>query len=100
MVEGETSSVWFNKAQRKLSHGTPLSAHIIYQQLSNCQALTLSECFEQEFNLSIRCCQFSEFTEGVRALLVDKDKQPNWLYKNVESVDKQQVAWFFTTFES
>ena len=100
IVDEETSSDWFNKAQKKLSHGSPLSAHIIYQQLRNCQALTLSECFEQEFNLSIRCCQFSEFTEGVRALLVDKDKQPNWLYKNIESVDKQQAAWFFTTFES
>lgn len=99
IVNEKTSSAWFNKAQQKLSQGSPLSAHIIYQQLKNCQALTLAQCFEKEFNLSIRCCQFSEFTEGVRALLVDKDKQPNWLYNNIETVDNQQVAWFFTAFE-
>ncbi|MDT0604593.1 enoyl-CoA hydratase/isomerase family protein [Thalassotalea castellviae] len=99
IVNEKTSSAWFNKAQQKLSQGSPLSAHIIYQQLKNCQTLTLAQCFEKEFNLSIRCCQFSEFTEGVRALLVDKDKQPNWLYKNIETVDNQQVAWFFTSIE-
>ncbi|GAA6205757.1 enoyl-CoA hydratase/isomerase family protein [Thalassotalea sp. SU-HH00458] len=99
IVNEKTSSAWFNKAQQKLNQGSPLSAHIIYQQLKNCQTLTLAQCFEKEFNLSIRCCQFSEFTEGVRALLVDKDKQPNWLYKNIETVDNQQVAWFFTSIE-
>ncbi|MDO6446000.1 enoyl-CoA hydratase/isomerase family protein [Colwellia sp. 1_MG-2023] len=99
IVDAENCSDWFNKAKQNLMHGSPLSAHIIYQQLNHCQGLSLAECFEQEFNLSIRCCQFSEFTEGVRALLVDKDKQPNWFYKSIESVDKQQVAWFFTTIK-
>jgi enoyl-CoA hydratase/carnithine racemase len=99
ILNKEASSEWFIKAKKKLSHGSPLSAHIIYQQLLTCQGLSLAECFQQEFNLSIRCCQFSEFSEGVRALLVDKDKQPQWFYKDIESVEEMLVKWFFTKIE-
>ena len=61
-----------------------------------CQGLSVTECFIKEFNLSLRCCQFAEFCEGVRALLVDKDKQPQWFYKNIAAVAEKQVKWFFT----
>lgn len=100
IIDVKSNSEWFLKAQSKLKHGSPLSAHIIYNQLITCQGLSITECFEQEFNLSIRCCQFSEFTEGVRALLVDKDKKPQWLYKNIESVDEKHIEWFFTPIQS
>ena len=99
IVNTEISSEWFSKAQSKLRHGSPLSAHLIYHQLINCQHLSITECFEQEFNLSVRCCQFSEFSEGVRALLVEKDKQPQWFYKNIESVEEKLVNWFFTKIQ-
>lgn len=96
IVSEKTTSDWFRQAQKKLSHGSPLSAHIIYQQLMACQGLSVTECFIKEFNLSLRCCQFAEFCEGVRALLVDKDKQPQWFYKNIAAVAEKQVKWFFT----
>lgn len=96
----KTNSEWFSKAKSKLKHGSPLSAHIIYRQLLNCQGVSLSECFQREFNLSVRCCQFSEFSEGVRALLVDKDKQPKWFYKEISAVKEKQVEWFFTPIQS
>jgi len=36
-----------------------------------------------------------EFFEGVRALLVDKDKNPKWFHKSVDAVKKEEVEWFF-----
>lgn len=40
--------------------------------------------------------QHTEFYEGVRALLVDKDKNPQWKHKNVNEVARDEVEWFFT----
>lgn len=97
IVDAESDSNWFQKAQQKIIHGSPLSLHLINQQLMRCKGLSLQTCFERELSLSLRCCQHGEFVEGVRALLVDKDKQPRWKYCDVNSVDNNEVDWFFTS---
>lgn len=37
----------------------------------------------------------TEFFEGVRALLVDKDRKPVWKHARVADVTAEEVAWFF-----
>ncbi|XQW83667.1 enoyl-CoA hydratase/isomerase family protein [Thalassotalea piscium] len=96
IVNEKSDSEWFNKAQKKIVHGSPLSLHLIFNQLLTCKQLSLVECFKKELNLSLRCCQHTEFPEGVRALLVDKDKQPHWKYTHVKQVEKKEIDWFFT----
>ena len=41
-----------------------------------------------------------EFFEGVRALLVDKDKNPKWSHKHVNEVKKEEVDFFFNRPET
>jgi enoyl-CoA hydratase/carnithine racemase len=86
---------WLLRAQKTLQQGSPLSAHLIFQQYQRGAQLTLSECFQMELNLSCRCGEFGEFQEGVRALLIDKDKQPHWHYPDIESVPTSIVDGFF-----
>ena len=86
---------WLQKAQQKMQNGSPLSCALIYHQLKRCKNYTLAQCFESELNLSLRCCQQTEFSEGVRALLVDKDKSPQWRYKNINDIEHKIIAWFF-----
>ena len=45
----------------------------------------------------MKCGQFGEFQEGVRALLIDKDNQPKWRYDNINDVQQEIVEWFFTS---
>lgn len=40
-----------------------------------------------------------EFQEGVRALLVDKDKKPKWMHRAVGDVSSADVEYFFTRSE-
>ncbi|MGB1262240.1 MAG: enoyl-CoA hydratase/isomerase family protein [Cognaticolwellia sp.] len=96
----ETDNDWLQGAQAKLNKGSVLSAMIIYQQLSQSKQFTLAQCFASEYNLSLRCCQYFEFSEGVRALLVDKDKKPRWTYAGIEDIPAELVHWFFTPIES
>jgi hypothetical protein len=48
-----------------------------------------------EYGLSQAFMAHTEFFEGVRALLVDKDKSPKWKYQSIEEVPKEEVEWFF-----
>ena len=100
IINEEFDDKWLQSAQKKLKNGSPLSAALIYQQLKSSKGFTLAECFASELNLSLRCCQYPEFSEGVRALLVDKDKTPNWRYQNINCVPEDRVDWFFTPFTS
>jgi enoyl-CoA hydratase/carnithine racemase len=92
----ETDNDWLQRAQAKLNKGSPLSAMIIYRQLMESKQSTLAECFASELNLSLRCCQYQEFSEGVRALLIDKDKKPHWAYKHINDTPVELLNWFFT----
>jgi len=94
-AEHSTDITWLQKAQQKIINGSPLSVAIIYLQLKRSKEYSLKQCFDSELNLSLRCCQQNEFSEGVRALLVDKDKNPQWLYKNIADIDNKFIEWFF-----
>jgi hypothetical protein len=48
-----------------------------------------------ELGLSCKCGEFGEFQEGVRALLIEKDHQPNWRFKSVDQVPKATIDYFF-----
>jgi len=97
ILEIEVDDKWFNRAQKSLKHGSALSAHLVYQQLIKGQQLSLADCFRMELDLSVKCGQFGEFQEGVRALLIDKDNQPKWRYDNIKDVEQEIVEWFFTS---
>lgn len=86
---------WLRKAKENLEYGSPVSAAIIHQQLQRTTAMSLEEVFEFEYNLVLACCKQGDFVEGVRALLIDKDRQPNWRYESVETIDPQYINSFF-----
>ncbi len=83
----ESDDKWVLRAQKAVRNGSPLSLKLIAAQLERCRHLSLREVFQQELMLSLQCCRHGEFAEGVRALLIDKDGQPQWLYPSLEAVD-------------
>jgi enoyl-CoA hydratase/carnithine racemase len=86
---------WLSKAQKTLSAGSPITANLVFEQLRRGNNMTLAECFQMELGLSCKCGEFGEFQEGVRALLIDKDNQPNWHFKSVDQVPKATIDYFF-----
>jgi enoyl-CoA hydratase/carnithine racemase len=91
----ETDDKWFSRAQTSLESGSPLSASLTYQQIHYGRSLSLADCFRMELNLSVKSGKFGEFSEGVRALLIDKDYAPKWHFSSLETVDHKVVDWFF-----
>lgn len=78
-----------------LSKMSPLSLKITLRQLQLGKTMTLRECLQMEFRLAVHCCIDSDFREGVRALLIDKDQQPKWRHAKIEDVTQDQVNKFF-----
>lgn len=90
--DGDT---WLSKAQNSVKYGSPITQNLVFQQLARGKHLSLAECFKMELIMSCRCATFGEFQEGVRALLVDKDRQPKWWAASPEKVTDDVIASFF-----
>jgi len=81
------SDAWLSAASKGAREGSPLSAAISYWQLHNTRHLSLKEALQSELVLSVNTVLHGDFCEGVRALLVDKDRQPHWRYPCVDQVE-------------
>ncbi|TVM07193.1 MAG: enoyl-CoA hydratase/isomerase family protein [Halomonas sp.] len=92
----ESDDKWFQKAQKTLAHGSPVSVKLIDEQLKRAKHMSLAQVFQAELALSVQCCRHREFPEGVRALLVDKDNQPQWTYPDVTSVEDSFIDGLLT----
>ncbi len=57
---------------------SPASLKLVFRQLRYARALSLRECLAMEFRLANRILPSHDFREGVRAALVDKDRNPKW----------------------
>ena len=48
-----------------------------------------------EYRISVAMMNHTECFEGIRALLVDKDKSPKWKYATASEVPQEEIDWFF-----
>ena len=95
LMTTESDDKWIQKAQKAIGHGSPLAINLIYRQWHHARHLSLAEVFRAELELSVQCCRQGEFAEGIRALLVDKDGAPAWMFSDLASVDAAKVDCFF-----
>lgn len=86
---------WFDKALATLTHGCPVTMRLVEEQLRRSQGMVLADVFRQEWIMSAQCSRHPDFPEGVRAQLVDKDKQPRWSYVTVADVPDDVVQAHF-----
>ncbi|MCI2420978.1 enoyl-CoA hydratase/isomerase family protein [Saccharopolyspora sp. K220] len=56
---------------------------------------SLEQALTQEFRVSMACVRIGDFVEGVRAALVDKDRNPQWSPSQLSDVDESRVEKFF-----
>ena len=81
---------------RRAPRATPLAATWIFRQLNSTRDASLEAVFESELVLGCNIMRHPEFAEGVRALLVDKDRNPAWAYPDLASVPSDVVDTFFS----
>ncbi|XP_002127278.2 3-hydroxyisobutyryl-CoA hydrolase, mitochondrial [Ciona intestinalis] len=71
-------SEWALEQLSVMEKMSPTSLKITHRQLSLGESLDLSECLEMEYRMGSQCLRHPDFYEGVRSVLIDKDKSPKW----------------------
>ncbi|MEZ8194304.1 enoyl-CoA hydratase/isomerase family protein [Vibrio cortegadensis] len=98
--DSESTHKWLDSAKHALKGGSPITAHICFRQMTQHHHLSLADCFRLELGLSAHCGILGEFQEGVRARLIDKSGEPQWLFSSIGDVDTDLIEALFTSLWS
>lgn len=83
---------WLAAAGKAFRQGSPTSAVLAIELQHRARRMSLADIFRLEWNASIGCCLHGNFVEGVRALLVDKDRKPRWRQTSLDEVTPALIA--------
>lgn len=93
----ESDDPWLQNARATLSAGAPGSARLAYELQQRAAGASLAEVYRLEYVAALHCAARGDFAEGIRALLIDKDRQPQW---QPSTLADATPAWAQTFFVS
>jgi enoyl-CoA hydratase len=86
---------WAMATLNNLQSKSPLSLKVTLAQIQMAKIQTMAECLAMDYCLVSKFMRGHDFYEGVRALLVDKDKSPQWRPSDLNHVTDALVAEYF-----
>jgi enoyl-CoA hydratase len=76
---------------------SPTAVKVTLESLRRVRGLSLDEALEQEYRVGLRCLTGADFREGIRAQVVDKDRNPQWKPASLAEVTPTAVEGFFAS---
>ena len=77
---------WLQNASTSFGQGAPSSAALSFALWQRVHRMSFAEVLRLEYWASLGCCAQKDFAEGIRAVLVDKDRKPKWQPATLEEV--------------
>ncbi|KAL6216038.1 hypothetical protein ACLB2K_009265 [Fragaria x ananassa] len=95
----DSSDEWCTTALKKLKEASPLSLKVSLRSIREGRFESLHQCLAREYRISLNGISkrfSSDFCEGVRARLVDKDFAPKWDPPSLKEVSTDIVDCYFS----
>ncbi|WP_144672576.1 enoyl-CoA hydratase/isomerase family protein [Arthrobacter sp. U41] len=74
---------------------SPTAVKVALASLRRASGLSLEEALEQEYRVGLRFLTGPDFREGIRAQVVDKDRDPHWQPATLAEVSRDDVESYF-----
>lgn len=93
----KSEAEWASKALYKIKSASPISICVTLETIRAVRANPgIKNALRQEFRFVSRAMEHGDFIEGVRALIIDKDKQAKWRFPTISDVPDDIVALFLS----
>ncbi|WP_337969675.1 enoyl-CoA hydratase/isomerase family protein [Virgibacillus salexigens] len=89
------NSKFASKTKETLLSKSPISLKVTLDQLIKGENKTLEECLETDLVLARNFLKSHDFYEGVRSVVIDKDRNPKYNYQQLSDVSPSVVNSFF-----
>lgn len=74
---------------------SPTAVAVTLRALRRARDMTLAEVLQQDLVLSVRFADHPDFPEGIRAQIIDKDRNPAWNPRSLNGVMPEAIDAFF-----
>ncbi len=91
----EAGSQFAAETAKSMRHKSPTSMAIALEQMKCGGSLTFEDALALEYRIVTNIGAGTDFYEGVRAVLVDKDNKPVWRPARIEDVLKSDIERYF-----
>ncbi|GER17003.1 enoyl-CoA hydratase/isomerase family protein [Variovorax boronicumulans] len=82
----QSDDAWLQTASKTFTKGAPSSIALSFELWQRVPRMSLAEVFRLEYWASLGFCANKDFAEGIRAVLVDKDRNPRWNPATLEEI--------------
>jgi len=86
---------WAAKTLATLKQKSPTSLLITFRQLLEGATLSFEAAMQLEFRIVSRIIMGTDFLEGIRAVVIDKDMKPQWQPARFEDIPKSDIDAYF-----
>ena len=91
----QRSELGAQNAAQEMAGKSPMSLKVALRALLGSRAADLEHALEMEYRLAMAFMRTHDFREGVRAAVVDKDRNPVWSPAALSDVSPAMVDRFF-----
>ncbi len=91
----EDNSDWCIATLKTLSKKSPTSMAVAAEQITKAKDLSFEDCMSMEFRICQTMMSLHDFYEGVRANLVEKDRNPRWNPSHLSEINNELVEKHF-----
>ena len=88
-------SDWAVKQAANIRKKSPLAMCVTHEALRRGAKMSFQQVMTQELDLSLNFLKTQDFYEGIRAQLIDKDRNPKWSHDSVDAVTETQIQRLF-----
>jgi len=93
----QTDDAWLQSAQATLAAGAPGSARLAWELQQRAAGASLADVYRFEYIAALHSAAHGDFAEGIRALLIDKDRSPRWQPATLAEATPQWAQTFFVS---
>ncbi|EME30500.1 3-hydroxyisobutyryl-CoA hydrolase, mitochondrial [Galdieria sulphuraria] len=91
----ETQNQFAEEALQLILKASPTSLKVTLESIEQASQMTLKQTLQKDFRMSMHFMKGHDFYEGIRATLVDKDRNPKWQPNKLEQVTRATVEEYF-----
>lgn len=86
---------WAAGQRAAIERACPLSIRVTHRAMKLGEKMDMTEALQMEYALTRKFVEDSIFIEGVRAQIIDKDRNPVWPHSSIKDVSRSDVDAMF-----